>query len=120
MLQISQKTFLLAGLALFFIVSGVLFTLHNRALDPTRNGDWWALRFVSLENQESLAFEVENYTSVSTATYKIIMNGNVVEEKMVSINPDTVTSITPEITHKAGVPTRIVVKLGDTEQFLSR
>ena len=76
MLQISQKTFLLIGLVSLFIVSSALFMYHNHSLDPTITGDWWAVRFVSLEDRSNLAFEIENYTPLTQGTYEVSVDGN--------------------------------------------
>lgn len=120
MLQISQKTFLLGGLALLFVVSSGLFMYHNRALDPKQTGDWWAVRFVSLQDDKSLVFEVENYSPATEGTYQVFVNDALQEEKIFSILLNSVTTVTPATLSTDSVRSRIVVKLGDKEQSLIR
>ncbi len=120
MLQISQKTFLLGGLALLFVVSSGLFMYHNRALDPRASGDWWAVRFVSPSDGQNLSFEVENYTNATTGTYKVLVNNTVQEEKDFVAEINAVTPVTPETSAQNSSRTRIIIKLGDKEQSLSR
>ncbi|TXH00350.1 MAG: hypothetical protein E6P95_03715 [Candidatus Moraniibacteriota bacterium] len=120
MLQISQKTFLVGGFLVFFLASAVLFTLHGRALDPNTTGDWWAVRFVSPNDDQNLNFEVENYTDSTTGTYKILVNGTVQEEKDFIVEKNAITSVTPETSVQNTSRTHILVKLGNKEQSLTR
>ena len=120
MLQISQKTFLLGGLALLFVVSSGLFMYHNQALDPKQTGEWWAVRFVSLQDNKSLVFEVENYSPATDGTYQVFVNDTLREEKAFSAPLNSVTTVTPAISSIDSLRTRIVVKLGDKEQSLIR
>ncbi|TXH05414.1 MAG: hypothetical protein E6R05_02095 [Candidatus Moraniibacteriota bacterium] len=120
MLQISQKTFLLIGLALLFLVSSGLFLTHDRALDPSQTGDWWAVRFVTLDNERSLAFEVENYSGPTTGSYQIVVGDAVREEQAFTAPSNTVTQVTPQYQPEDTERIRIVVTLGDKKQFLSR
>ncbi len=120
MLQISQKTFLLAGVALLFIVSSALFAYHKRALDPMVTGDWWAIRFVSLQDEEDLRFEVENHSPITEGTYQIFADTTLHEESRFEVATSTVTTVTPtkELANTKRI--RILVKLGNKEQSLIR
>lgn len=121
MLQISQKTFLLGGLVLFLLASAVLFTLHNRALDPERSASWWAVRFVSLDDRQSLSFEIENHSEITTGKYTVFVNGVAKEEHPLDLGTTPLHRFMPE--HGAFSPEdriRIVVTLGDEEKSLIR
>ncbi len=120
MLQISQKTFLLSSLALFFVASVVLFSLHDRAMDPSQTGDWWAVRFVTLDSERNLAFEVENYSSTTTGSYQVVVGDAVREEQTFAAPTNTVTQVSPQYQPEDTERIRIVVTLGDKKQFLSR
>lgn len=120
MLQISQKTFLLVGIALLFIVSSGLFMYHNRSLDPTQTGDWWAVRFVSLDDRNDLRFEVENYSSVSEGAYQVFADTALHEEGTFKAVTNTVTTVIPTKEPVNAKRIRIVVKLGSKEQSLIR
>lgn len=120
MLQTSQKTFLLIGLVSLFLVSSFLFMYHNRALDPKMTGDWWAVRFVSLEDRSNLTFEIENYTSLTQGTYEILVNGNPQEKEVFTIAPTGLTRIMPQASVAPEARVQIIVTLGDKKQSLIR
>lgn len=120
MLQISQKTFLLAGVALLFLVSSALFAYHKRALDPNVTGDWWAIRFVSLQDEEDLRFEVENHSPITEGTYQIFADSTLQDADRFEVATNTVTTVTPTKELTTAKRIRIVVKLGDKEMSLIR
>ncbi len=120
MLQISQKTFLLVGVALLFIVCSGLFMYHNQSLDPKKTGDWWAIRFVSLDDRDDLRFEVENYSPVIEGTYQVFIDTTLQEEGTFEAITNTVTTVTPTKDPMNAKRVRIVVKLGSKEQSLIR
>jgi len=120
MLQISQKTFLIVTIALLFVVSSALFTYHDRALDPSKTGDWWAIRFTSLEDHTNLAFEIENYSDTTTGTYQVFFNNTLQEEKDIVVESNAITAITPSVSPQDATRVRLVLKLGDKEQSLTR
>lgn len=119
MLQISQKTFLLAGLVLFLLASAVLFTLHDRALDPNQTGNWWAVRFVDPSDPTSLAFEIENHADTTSGQYEIYTDGILkAKEEIVLTAP--VSRFVPTVTRQPTQQIRIVIKLGNKEKTLTR
>lgn len=118
MLQISQKTFLLGGLAAFLIAAALLFTFHHRALDPEKTGDWWAMRFVEPSHPKSLAFEIENYTHIESGHYTVSIDGKVIEEKDFTLS-DHHARFDPQIPAGGG-QVKITVQLGEEKQFLTR
>lgn len=120
MLQISQKTFLLTGVALLFIVSSALFVYHKRALDPNVTGDWWAIRFVSLQDEEDLRFEVENHGSITEGTYQVFADSTLQDTGRLEVATNTVTRVTPTKELTSAKRIRIVVKLGEKEMSLIR
>ena len=120
MLQISQKSFLLGGAIAFFLTATLLFTLHDRAIDPRQTGDWWAVRFFTPNEEHSLAFEVENYSSATTGSYQILVGDAIREEQVFKAPSNTMTQVTPQYQPGDTERVRIVVTLGDKKQFLSR
>lgn len=111
MLQISQKTFLLGGFIAFVVASAILFTLHNRALDPRVSGDWWAVRFVEPNNPTSLAFEIENYSGIPKGSYQILVDGTLLQSQDFDIADGTITRFDPDTIAPNNARVKIVVTL---------
>lgn len=120
MLQISQKTFLVGGFLVFFLTSAVLFTLHGRALDPNTTGDWWAARFVDPGNPNSLTFEIENYSQTTEGSYQLLRDGSIQKEANFSAPTNMVSTIRPSSSIQGTARIKIIIKLGEEEQSLSR
>lgn len=124
MLQISQKTFLLGGLAALLLASAVLFTLHDRALDPIQSGTWWAVRFVDPNDSTSLTFEIENHSGLPTGSYEVFIDGTHQESQSFDLASDGITRFTPKATTPPGGRVKIVVKLAfdweEQEKSLTR
>lgn len=119
MLQISQKSFLIVGLVSLFIVSSWLFMYHNRVLDPTITGDWWAVRFVEPNDPKSLVFEVESYSGLPRGSYEVFINGTSHESQYFTVH-ETVTRFTPNTVVPPGAQVNIVITLGDQKKSLIR
>lgn len=120
MFSYNEKTFLWGGLFLLLAASAVLFTFHNRALDPKQSGDWWAARFTAIDDQSSALFEVENYSQATNGQYQILLDGVLQKEGTFTAPSGTITPVDPTLTPRPDQRLRLLIKLGSTEQSLSR
>src|SRR3989338_7086298 len=96
------------------------FIRRERVLDPDQGKSWWTLAFASPEDPENLAFVVENHSTETAFQYGITTDKTPVAKDTFIVKRGETMIITPSLTAKADVRTKITVTLGTEKKEIYR
>ncbi len=119
-MTMSQKTLIIAFLALFAASAVLLFWQNAREMDPDRAGSWWTLSFVALDQADNLAFIVGNHSDTARFDYQIISDKRVLSEASFIVEKGKSITITPDQPAVPGTRTSVIVSDGTEKKELYR
>ena len=116
----AQRSLILIFIVLFVASAFFLFWKNERELDPDQGKSWWTLAFASPEDPENLAFVVENHSTETAFQYGITTDKTPVAKDAFVVKRGETMIITPSLTAKADVRTKITVTLGTEKKEIYR
>jgi len=115
-----QKYLVAIFLALFIASTAFLFWQNERELDPDQGKSWWTLAFAAPEKPENLSFVIENHSNQANFQYEITDDKTPVAKDAFVVKRGETMIITPSLTAKADVRTKITVTLGTEKKEIYR
>ena len=116
----AQRSLILIFIVLFVASAFFLFWKNERELDPDQGKSWWTLAFAAPEKPENLSFVIENHSDQTNFQYEITDDKTPVAKDTFIVKRGETMIITPSLTAKADVRTKITVTLGTEKKEIYR